>query len=625
MRPVKTMAGGNRKTKRGTALALAIAIIIAVSAMMMTMMTGCRRHAPEAASAGRIRRAVALCLLDGEEYRTREYVLRALSAVRTSEHQSLVVTPFLPFLSFTEGREAADLADFAAVAREKKTHLVLSLAEQDRNGRLRHTALLFDPSGKIAGRYRKSHRIDQDPNFVPGDELPVFDTAFGRIGVVLTSDFYYPEVFEVLRLQGAEVLVWADYPERFREHSAWPALLYARAVDSHAFLVTAHYADPRTYIADNYTYGMKGAAFGRSMVIDRSGTPRADTGYRDGAAELVFDLDERKVDVYTITHNYENTFYVPNNGGRAAFAPIAAPWTKPALPAFAKRRARIAVAFAEGETMWQDGAYPDVIMGLLDQAAELRPDLVLFSEQNVRKPDDPEVKRGLEAIARWAARHKTYVAVGGLGDAACPNGALRVWDRSGKVVYIEPIYWMTGFPDLAVFDTDFARVGAHVCGDLFQFPIDRVLALKGAELILDPSQMWGPSGYHNDLLLRARAADNGVYLACAHWNTSDPGLRSVVVDPYGAVLAGSAFQRRGVIAADLDFSDDKVFYSGLREDQPKPETVDIPAYFTPDMPRQLKGWRDMIFAHRRPELYGVIPTENEVTRRTAGKRLQKPK
>ncbi len=623
------MIMGEGKKSRRTVLPLAaatiiiITIIIAVSAMMMAT---CRGQGPAAtASAGRVRRITALCLLDGEAYHSRDYVLRALSAVQASDVPSLVVTPFLPFLSFTEGREASELADFAAVARRKKFHLVLSLAERDSDGRLRCTALLIDPSGRIAGRYRKSHRIDLDPDFVPGDELPVFDTAFGRIGVALTSDFYFPEVFEVLRLRGAEVLVWADYPERFRDHSAWPALLYARAVDSHAFLATAHYADPRAYIANNYSYGMKGAAFGRSMVIDRSGTPRADTGYRDGAAELVFDLDERKADVYTITNNYENTFYVPNNGGRAAFAPIAEPWTKPALPAFAKRRARIAVAYAEGETMWKDGVAPDVILSLLDEAAALRPDMVLFSEQGVRNPDDPEVKRGLEAIGRWAARHRTYVAIGGLGDAACPNGALRVWDRSGKVIYIEPIYWMTGFPDLAVFDTDFARVGAHVCGDVFQFPIDRVLALKGAELILDPSQMWGPSGYHNDLLLRARAADNGAYLACAHWNTSDPGLRSVVVDPYGEILAGSSFQRRGVVAADLDFSDAKVFYSGLRDDQPQPGREDIPAYFTPDMPRQLKGWRDMIFAHRRPELYGLIPTENEITRRTAGKTPQKSK
>jgi hypothetical protein len=174
-------------------------------------------------------------------------------------------------------------------------------------------------------------------------------------------------------------------------------------------------------------------------------------------------------------------------------------------------------------------------------------------------------------------------------------------------------------------DTDFARIAAHTCGDLFTFPIDRVLALQGAELILDPSQMWGPDGSHNELLLRARAIDNGCYLACAHWNTSDPGLRSVIVDPYGGLVASSGFYKRGVIYADIDFSEEKVYYSGLSPKQPRPEKQDIANYFTPDLPGISPGWRDMIFMNRRPELYALIPTENDVTQRYISKELRKKK
>jgi hypothetical protein len=137
--------------------------------------------------------------------------------------------------------------------------------------------------------------------------------------------------------------------------------------------------------------------------------------------------------------------------------------------------------------------------------------------------------------------------------------------------------------------------------------------------------MWGPDGYHNDLLLRARAVDNGCYIACAHWNTSDPGLRSVIVDPYGGLIASSGFQKKGVIFADIDFSQEKIFYAGLSPNQPQPKDQDIPNYFTPDLPEVLRGWRDMIFSSRRPELYSIIPTENEVTRRYIGKELQKQK
>ncbi len=419
------------------------------------------------------------------------------------------------------------------------------------------------------------------------------------------------------------MLVWQHFPERLREHFQWFPLLFARAMDSHAFLITAHYADARTYITNNFDYGMKGAAFGRSMVIDRSGTIRADTGDRAGVATVRLNLDERKVDVYPDTPNFENLFYVPNNGGRAAFRSLAEPWQKPALPPFKKRQARIAVAYCGSDRMWRDGEYPATVLELLRRAEAFKPDLVLVSENSVRNINHPEVQKGLKDISRWAAAQRCYVAIGGIGDEEYPNGAARIWDRDGRLVYSQPIYWMGGVESLKVLDTDFARIAAHTCGDLFQFPIDRVLALQGTELILDPSQMWGPDGYHNELLLRARAIDNGCYIACAHWNTSDPGLRSVIVDPYGGIIASSGFQKKGIIFADIDFSVEKIYYAGLNPKQPQPGKEGIPAYFTPDLPAVFSGWRNHVYSSRRPELYSILSMENEVTRRYIRKDLQK--
>ena len=66
-----------------------------------------------------------------------------------------------------------------------------------------------------------------------------------------------------------------------------------------------------------------------------------------------------------------------------------------------------------------------------------------------------------------------------------------------------------------------------------------------------------------------------------------------------------------------------MYYAGLGPKQPQPGPEDIPNYFTPDLPQVLPGWREMIFANRRPGLYGLIPTENEITRRYISKELQK--
>ncbi len=176
-----------------------------------------------------------------------------------------------------------------------------------------------------------------------------------------------------------------------------------------------------------------------------------------------------------------------------------------------------------------------------------------------------------------------------------------------------PVYWTQGFDGIQVYDTGFARIGIHVCGDLHVGEIDRVLALKGAEIILDPSAMWGPGGHNIELMLRARAIGNGCWVACAHWNSSDPGLRSLIIDPYGYVMAASHFQQEGAVFVDIDFNQEKVYYADRKPKQPKRGENDVASYFTEDIPEQRPGWRDMIFACRRPELYGILPTTNEVT------------
>jgi len=608
-----------RNNLKRYAFGLIIFFILSVVLVFFLPFISCRRPVQDQS---RMVKISTLCLLDGVEFQNKRHVLESLEKLEKSPYEHLAVLPFTPFLSIHEGKESEELKDFLKAAREKKIYLILGLIEQSKDGSKYYSSFIISKSGQVLGKYRKTHRVACDEDFALGNDLPVFPTPFGKIGLTITSDFYFPEIYEVLRMKGAEILVWQHFPERLREHYQWFPLLFARAMDSHAFLVTAHYADPRTYITNNYDYGMRGAAFGRSMVIDRSGTIRADTGYHSGIASAILNLAERKLDVYPMTPNFENLFYVPNNGGRAVLLPIAQPWWKPVVPKYQKRKARIAIGYAGAEEMWRDGQYPTSIMELLGEAREIKPDLILFSENQIRDMNHPEVKRGLSDIAKWASKEKCYVVIGGLGDQKFPNGAARIWDRDGRLVYSQPIYWISGAEKLEVLDTDFARIATHTCGDLFQFPIDRVLALQGAELILDPSQMWGPDGYHNELLLRARAIDNACYLACAHWNTSDPGLRSVIVDPYGGLIASSGYKKKGIIYADIDFSQEKIYYAGLSANQPKPGNQDIPNYFTSDLPQVFQGWKEMIFKNRRPELYSMIPTENEITRRYIGKHLQ---
>lgn len=559
-----------------------------------------------------------ICLLDDDCHRTADYVVGEIERMARRGQHDLIVVPLTPFLSFREGHEASDLSRFADLSRSHRTHLVIALNEAANDERTFCTSVLFGRDGKIIGKYRKTHALADD-TMALGDDLPVFQTDFGVLGLTLSTDFYFPEVYGVLWMKGAEILVWQHSPERFREHFQWVPLLKARALDSRAHLVTAMYADPRTYITNRYEIGMQGAAWGRSMILNRVGTAIADTGYEDGIATATIDLDKRKLDPYSPWKRDENVFLVNNLGDRKAFRPLAEPWIKPELPAFKKRKARIAAGYFWGRDSWRANNVPDAMFRVLDAAEKCQPDFVLLSEMSARDCTETteEVAR---QIAERAKRMNAYILIAGVDvdKQAEPEGRRShawLWNRQGEVVFKQPIYWTRGYPEIKVYDTDFARIGVHICGDAYIGEIDRVSALKGAKIIFDGSQMWGADGYNNELLLRARAIDNGCWVACAHWNSSDPGLRSLVIDPYGYILAASHFQQEGVVFTDIDFSQTKVYYAGRRAQQPKRGKNGIPSYYSEDIPEQRTGWRDMIFARRRPELYGILPTTNEVTRK----------
>ena len=101
------------------------------------------------------------------------------------------------------------------------------------------------------------------------------------------------------------------------------------------------------------------------------------------------------------------------------------------------------------------------------------------------------------------------------------------------------------------------RVGLSVCYDL-RFPeLYRILALDGAEVVTVPSAFTLYTGKdHWDLLLRARAVENQLYVAAANmWGTHEGGKasygRSAIVDPWGVVLAQAADEDT-VITAEID-------------------------------------------------------------------------
>ena len=194
--------------------------------------------------------------------RTRDKIAEAAKAGATVVcTQELFATPY-----FCRRQDPAlfDLAEpidgptgqmLSKAAKENKTVVVGSIFE-DRGGDLYHnTALLYDVDGSLLGIYRKMH-IPQDPGFeekfyfTPGDTgFRVFKTRFGRVGVLVCWDQWYPEAARLTALAGAQVLLYPTAIGWLKEekaslgaaqHCAWETVQRGHAVANGCYVAAVN-------------------------------------------------------------------------------------------------------------------------------------------------------------------------------------------------------------------------------------------------------------------------------------------------------------------------------------------------------------------------------------------------
>lgn len=129
---------------------------------------------------------------------------------------------------------------FGKLAKENALHVALSLYERDR-ALVYNTAVLLGPDGKLLGKYRKVclPHGEVEKGVAPGADYPVFDTKFGKVGLMICYDGFYSEVARALTAKGAEVIAWPVW-------GCDPLLARARACENRVYVVSSTFTDPKS-------------------------------------------------------------------------------------------------------------------------------------------------------------------------------------------------------------------------------------------------------------------------------------------------------------------------------------------------------------------------------------------
>lgn len=199
---------------------------------------------------------------------------------------------------------------FQKIAKKYGVVIIASLFEKRAAGLYHNTAIIIDADGKMLGMYRKMH-IPDDPlfyekfYFTPGDKgFKAWETKFGKIGVLICWDQWYPEAARLTAMQGAEILFYPTaigwHPSEKAEygvnqHGAWETIQRSHAVANGCYVAAVNRIGHETPI------GGDGIEFwGQSFVAGTSGQILA-KGSKDKEEVMLVPIELDTVDV-TRTH-----------------------------------------------------------------------------------------------------------------------------------------------------------------------------------------------------------------------------------------------------------------------------------------------------------------------------------
>ena len=175
----------------------------------------------------------------------------------------------------------------------------------------------------------------------------------------------------------------------------------------------------------------------------------------------------------------------------------------------------------------------------------------------------------VQAFSKVALKHNIHIVLGmAERDANDPeilyNSQLFISNKGEIIGTYRKIHlfdtekdWFTAGTEYKVFDTEIGRIGLFICYDASFPEVSRILAIKGAELLVHSTNWNKPDDFDMDMYVSVRALENTVYIACCNRIGKDKSLdffgHTRILDPTGRIISEIKGEVEGYTYASLDY------------------------------------------------------------------------
>ena len=444
------------------------------------------------------------------------------------------------------------ISAFCSKARQHKIYLIVGAPEITVDC-LYNSAYLIDPDGKVVGTARKSFLWHFDDKwFSPGTDYPVFETALGKIGIIICNDGRQPEISRTLALKGAQVIVdvtnWVtsgSNPSKL-SNPQYEYILPSRAVENRVWYIAANKVGieaesivccGKSCIISPTGYELAVASSDQEEII----TAEIDLSLSDNKQlNPEFDVFKgRKPQLYSLledSHELPVTKFLQEKvvpSELSVFASSVQLQDDLDFAGFVNKLEKIVPMMASQYSKLL--VFPELPCLYGDEAAESLPSMAVALAK----------KHGV-ALVLSTAQQREFKKVK-VGFLTLPTGEQYFTDKCH--LDTSELQHFTCGTKQTVFETPFGRLGIMMGYEGLIPEVARGLMLQGTDMICWMTNF--SSDYHR-LFARTRAAENKVFLVTSNvWGYSGCGL-SLIVNPGGNIIASAFPEGDQIISSQLE-------------------------------------------------------------------------